>query len=73
MIKSMDYKTTGSETSDHVGCFRFADCLILWSRWPQHSEICGVKKWRKYSKIIRIRVQLGFIRIVLTLSFICKL
>ena len=35
--KSMDYKTTGLETSDHVECFRFADWLILWSRWPQHS------------------------------------
>ena len=45
----MDYKTTGLETSDHVGCFRFADWLILWSRWPQHSG----KKWRKYRKIIR--------------------
>ena len=37
MGQSMDYKTTGLETSDHVGCFRFADWLILWSIWPQHS------------------------------------
>ena len=27
-----------------------------------------MKKWRKYSKIIRIRVQLGFIRIVLSMA-----
>ena len=25
----MDYKMTGLETSDHVGCFRFADWLLL--------------------------------------------
>ena len=37
LLQTMDYKTTGLETSDHVGCFRFADWLTLWSRWPQHS------------------------------------
>ena len=37
LASCMDYKTTGLETSDHVGCSRFADRLILWSRWPQHS------------------------------------
>ena len=36
-INGMDYKTTGLETTDHVGCFRFTDRLIHWSRWPQHS------------------------------------
>ena len=37
LLCPLDYKTTGLETSDHVGFFRFADRLILWSRWPQHS------------------------------------
>ena len=36
-------------------------------------EICDVKKWHKYSKIIRIRVQLEFIRIVFSAFFIGKL
>ena len=35
-------------------------------------EICDVKKWRKYSKIIRIRVQFGFIRIVLPLFLLAS-
>ena len=26
---TMDYKMTGLETCDHVGCFRFADWLLL--------------------------------------------
>ena len=31
LVAAMDYKTSGGlKTSDHVGCFRFADWLILW-------------------------------------------
>ena len=67
----MDYKTTGLETGDHVGCFRFTDWLILWLRWSQQSGNLRceemVKVQLKYSKIIRIRVQLRFISIVLPL------